>query len=304
VSVAVLASLVAPSPLVAQEAPEVETVEPSPAQVQLYEKAFEAFHKEDYPRAIELFRSALALGELNLLYLNLGRAHFRAGQCAEAEAAFEEALTAPAVSNPPPKELAARLSTFRADLDRGCPGALALRCTPEGVQVRIDDQGEWRACERIEVPAGFHKVEARLGAARQERVVEVKARADAPVELVFDAAMMADAAPGAGPWPWVLVGSGAALLGGALFLDQVTLDDSIEAFEEAAEGGAADVGEKKEDAALLQGLVLATTVAGGLLVLGGGLWWLLGGEEEAAPTAGVSPWLGPEGGGLQWQGSW
>src|SRR5690606_6756 len=73
---------------------------PTAAQVELYESAHRAFEADDHAGAIRLLQSALSLGELNILYVSLGRALYRAGRCEAADAAYERAVVAPAVVQP------------------------------------------------------------------------------------------------------------------------------------------------------------------------------------------------------------
>ena len=97
VAVACCSILLFCAPARAQE----PAAEPTPAQVELYQRANEAFARDEYENAIELLQSALALGDLNILHLSLGRTLFRDGRCAEAALHYERALVTPAVADPP-----------------------------------------------------------------------------------------------------------------------------------------------------------------------------------------------------------
>src|SRR5262245_40352957 len=103
---------------------DVLAAEPTEAQSELYHRAHAAFEAGDYATATSLLRSALELGELNILYLSLGRALYRDHRCREADDAYLKALKAPAVSEPAPSDVAAKVETYRADLSKSCPGTL------------------------------------------------------------------------------------------------------------------------------------------------------------------------------------
>ena len=57
--------------LEAQESNELR--EPTEAQIEMNAKAIEAVNQKDYAKAIKLFQASIALGELNITYLNMAR---------------------------------------------------------------------------------------------------------------------------------------------------------------------------------------------------------------------------------------
>ena len=56
----------------------------SESQLQLNEEGSEAFKKGNYDEAVRRFEASLLVGELNITYLNLGRAYFKIGDCKKA----------------------------------------------------------------------------------------------------------------------------------------------------------------------------------------------------------------------------
>lgn len=274
------------------------TVQPTDAQVQLYEKAFEAFQQEDFPKAIELLRSALTLGELNIIYLNLGRAYFRNGQCAEAEDTYAKARKAPQVAEPSPAEVQGKLDSFRKDLDKGCPGVLVVKCEPAGMQVRLDG-GPPQACGELLVPVGFHKVEGEWEGRTAVEVVQIQPRGRAEVSLKVERR------EGASPWPWLVGGAGVVLLGASLGLDLAVVGPAVEDYERAIVMGSPDEDELRADAELWQQVTLGVGASGGALLLGGLGWlaygWLTGEEVEGQALA---PWLTPNSAGASWGLAW
>lgn len=82
------------------EGVEVE-LNPSDDQVKLNQSAVEAILAEDYEKAAGLLEASLELGQLNVTWLNLGRAYQKLGRCDEARKAYLSVVTAPAVDEPP-----------------------------------------------------------------------------------------------------------------------------------------------------------------------------------------------------------
>jgi hypothetical protein len=98
-------------------------VEPSEEQRDLNDDAVRALTDGDYARAITLLEEALYLGELNVTFLNLGRAYQLLGRCERARAAFEKSLTAPRAEQPPPGLVEKKTREYMAELDAGCAPA-------------------------------------------------------------------------------------------------------------------------------------------------------------------------------------
>ncbi len=93
---------------------------PSETQLQLFQEGAEAFSSDEFDRAIKLFKASLLVGELNITYLNLGRAHFKLGQCQEAREAFAKVRKAPRVRTPSPESVMGRLNEYVVELDKDC----------------------------------------------------------------------------------------------------------------------------------------------------------------------------------------
>lgn len=120
----------------AQSAPAQATVEPSNAQLELNNRAVKAIVAKDYPKAVRLFRSSLDLGELNITYVNMGRAYQYMGNCKDAEKAFDKALSAPAVAQPSADKIAAVIAKYRKELKESCvPVDDSVQPTPPEVDV-------------------------------------------------------------------------------------------------------------------------------------------------------------------------
>jgi tetratricopeptide (TPR) repeat protein len=95
-------------------------VTPTDKQTALNTAAVEAIKNEEYEQAVKLLRRSLELGEMNITYLNLGRAHQRLDECGAAEAAYLEALSAPPVRNPSAFLVEKKVEQYLQELEDEC----------------------------------------------------------------------------------------------------------------------------------------------------------------------------------------
>lgn len=112
------------APTVARAQQRVEkyaSAEPSSDQVKLNQSAVDAILAEDYEKAVGLLKASLELGELNVTWLNLGRAHQKLGNCEEARNAYLSVVTSPAVADPPASLINAKAEQYLEELDEACP---------------------------------------------------------------------------------------------------------------------------------------------------------------------------------------
>ncbi|QDG49504.1 hypothetical protein FIV42_01750 [Persicimonas caeni] len=93
---------------------------PSDDQVKLNQSAVEAILAEDYEKAAGLLEASLELGQLNVTWLNLGRAYQKLGRCDEARKAYLSVVTAPAVDEPPAKLINAKAEQYLEELEGEC----------------------------------------------------------------------------------------------------------------------------------------------------------------------------------------
>ena len=104
-------------------------------QFSLFEKGSAAFKAADYPAAIEFFKASLAIGEMNITLINLGRVHFKNGECVRAKEIFDKVPSAPQVREPSPALVLQKLNQYRSELMEKCPGQVQLRCDPINMKV-------------------------------------------------------------------------------------------------------------------------------------------------------------------------
>ncbi len=124
---------------------------PSDSQLKLNEEGLEAFKAEDYDKAIKRFEASLLVGELNITWLNLGRAYFRMGDCQKAREAYAKVRKAPAVKVPPPEAVMGRLNEYIVELEGGCEAEVVKEpvvvgegpssTCPEGQAITADTAG-------------------------------------------------------------------------------------------------------------------------------------------------------------------
>lgn len=278
-----LASLIVSSAAVAQE-----PAEPTEAQVKLYTKATEAFAEDQFPEAIELLKSALALGELNALYLNLGRAYFRNGQCDEADAAYGKALTAPAMAQPSPSAVRAKVEQYRGDMKEGCPGTVVLTCNPPEMRVRVGG-GEDQPCGTLTLAPGKHVIRGTLMNQSGETTVEVTSRGTTEATLSVEMVVAAEPDPEPAPSPgigwatWGTLGAGVAIVGGAFVLDFTLAGPAIDDFEKGVIAESSNVDSLRDDAESAQNTVLIVGGVGAAVLATGAVLLVL--DLTAGPDA-------------------
>ncbi len=142
-------------------------------QMELNSQALDAATAGDHATAVRLLRSSLALGELNVTWLNLGRVHQLAGDCQEAREAFDRVANSLAVVEPPRSRVLSARDRYVLELEASCGGVLIVHCSPAAIQ--IDVGGKRIRCEQpTNVIAGSWRVGGRLGGKTVERQVVVR----------------------------------------------------------------------------------------------------------------------------------
>ncbi|QDG49561.1 hypothetical protein FIV42_02045 [Persicimonas caeni] len=111
---------------------------PSDAQLELNDRAVENIVEGNYARAVAQLEEAVLRGEFNILYLNLGRAYQKLGNCEKARAALTKAKDAPAVAEPAPHLVEKKADQYLAEIDASCAeetDALTTSDEPNGPRV-------------------------------------------------------------------------------------------------------------------------------------------------------------------------
>ncbi len=224
---------------------ESKTVTPTAAQLELNDAGVQAIIAENYTLAIKLFDSSLALGPINITYVNRGRALQHAGKCEQAEESYEAAYSAPAMAEPSAANVAATIERYRAELREVCPGKVLLVCDPQTLSVSIDGK-DLGACpqEPIELSKGEHHIRGTSKGKSVETVVDIapfklrrlslkldmdvqvtagiqgseSSESVRPLAVEDSVSASGGRSSSAGYW---LLGSGVALLGGGIVMDNV-----------------------------------------------------------------------------------
>lgn len=229
---------------------------PSEAQLELNQQGVEAIIAGEFDRAARLFQASLDLGELNITYVNKGRAHQKGGQCKQAEQAYIAALAAPRVAAPTHQQIEQAIANYRNEMASSCPGVLEVVCQPwEGARFGVDD-GPTQACDGalVLVPQGPHVLRGHLQgksleqpfeiAPMQELRLELDLSALVPVVVPVPKVAVAPTAsepvvrdPGPAParrssvWAWGWMAGAGATLAAGVVLDMVPATASNQRFD-------------------------------------------------------------------------
>jgi hypothetical protein len=262
-SLAVIAVLLSAGGAAAQG----DIVVPTETQFNLYQEGAEAYAAGEYSKAVDLFRASLRLGELNITYLNLGRALFKLGDCQEASAAYGKALTAPKIANPTPMQVLGKVEEYKKDLGE-CPAVVTVECDDAEAELWVDGTGPV-PCDgaAMMLLPGEHELEARLAGEVRAEKISVASMESKTVPMRFHPVVPVGPT---GPTPPVVqvpeeptrvrVGAAVALV--ATGSADVEVGGGDDAFMETG----------KDDSQVGVNLFLGYRLVGGLVV-GAGLWY-------------------------------
>lgn len=263
-------------------------------QQRLNEKGVRAIIAKDYALAIALLEESSAIGELNVTYLNLGRAYQKMGDCKAAREAFDKAAQAPKVARPAPALIDKKLGEYRAELDKSCTtkNQTAEAAAPtEGAEEQPD------ADAKSDRKSENKTAQAKNAAKETEPAQEVRPT-PAPQTMTRD--------DSTSPWGWVLTGTGVALAGagvGTLFWAKSLRDEvrnaSVNDHGFVSSMTRADALDKQSTASTLDTVGLGMTI-GGAVLTGGGIYLLLTDDTETPSR--VSVQTGPDRLGVVWTG--
>lgn len=314
---ALLAGLLATSPfqLLAQAgdgSTDEELVEPSETQQEYNDRGVILTQDRKYKEAIALFRSSLSLGELNITYLNLGRAYFRLDRCLDAREAYDAVVRAPKVKVPTPQEIGEILARFEEEYAERCSATVEMTCEGDPM-VRVDDEPA-RTCSSLSgwpVTPGEHTVVATYGAGDVEKTVTIEGGATQAVAFE-EPEVVAEPEPEPAPKPapavdqgtplyvWLTLGTGVALIGTAIAWDLAVTGpklDELEETEEATTGSEiGDANDLRDEIDMDQTITLIAGGAGIALAVTGAILWLVSGDDE--PETGVSAWVSESAAGV------
>jgi tetratricopeptide (TPR) repeat protein len=282
-----------------------------------YERGAEAYAAGRYKDAIDLFLQADALAPSAALSFNIARAYEKISDDAATLQWYRDfRRRAPDAKNGP--EVDQRIQQLEGVLASKGVQQLTVLSSPLGATVMIDEQPVGITPFTGQFAPGPHKVVLTLrGYADTERKVELSAEhaqdlnvplvparsrpgappapgdagaADSPAGTGPQPGQPADrpAGPRFGIWPWVGIGAGAAVLGGAL-----GVEIARRSAEKAAEDEPTQVGYKEKLDTMKSRQTTARVLAavgGALFITGGTLLVVdLTSRKQAAARAGVRP---------------
>ncbi len=288
-----------------------QTVTPSETQLRYNNDGVLRMQANDYEGAVARFQSSLAVGELNITYLNLGRSYFRLGRCLEAKEALDAVETAPKVASPSPAEISAALGNFRKDYEELCTATVVFNCS-EPSQVGIG-KSKPRLCEgKLEWPVSAGTHEAIRYDVDVTKSVTVGSGESTTVELERPAVVVEkdpedDKGDGGGttaPPPeleeststkdifgYFALGSAGVLLGTALVVDLAVVGPSLDRTNEATGAARQSAEEDLESQQNLNKIVIAS--GAGLAIVGATL--LLWPDEEDPNSVWFTPTASEDG---------
>ncbi|HWA72708.1 MAG TPA: PEGA domain-containing protein [Polyangiaceae bacterium] len=263
-----------------------------------YQTGVEAYERKRYKDAVDLFLAADRLAPSAPLSFNIARAYERLGDDSSALRWYRDYLrrnpTAP--NGDDVRQTVAKLASA---LEKKGVQQLSISSTPPGATVSVDEQPVGVTPWTGDLPPGKHHVllSAR-GYADNERELELGSSEPLDLNVHLDPASsgvsapaFAEAAPqapppppaatmpptappshkGMGVWPWVTIGTGAAVLGGSLTFELLRRSAESDAEKERTQLGfqsALDkVDSRKTTARVLLGVGGALVVTGGVLLV-------------------------------------
>jgi tetratricopeptide (TPR) repeat protein len=263
----VVGSLLISAPSFAQSSP--ETVVPTKTQLELNDQGVRAMVEGDYSGAVARLERSARLGEANVIYLNLGRAYQKLGNCQKAREALQKAKSVPAVADPPRDEVEAVADKYLAELPKSCPDQPdAETARTPGDDGATDDAGDSEAADTSDPAA--------------------TARNDSPEDIVAPGSQDDPAAEdGVNLLGWGTTLTGVALVGGGVALHFVAESDRSEVRDAPRNAAGrvetltqAEAAKIETNADRLDTIGLAVGITGGLAAVAG-TYMLVSTDEDA-----------------------
>jgi tetratricopeptide (TPR) repeat protein len=304
-----LAAVLAIAPSLARATPDEAVSEQQVQARDLYEKGARAYRERRFEAAIEQFLAADRLAPRAPLAFNVARAYEKLEQPARALQYYRDYLERGADGSNR-SEVEARVRELEATLAQRGVQQVTVVSSPPGASIRIDGQELGMTPSTFEAKLGTHEVVAeregyeptrleidldgkksldltialrtatppRQDTAAEQKTVGRKQPLDTPMGRESTSA-------GLQPWPWVVVGAGAASLGAAGVFELLRRDAESDAENARYQP---DYHTQRERMNTHQATARVLLGVGAALALGGGLWALIEGapaEAEEMPVA-------------------
>ena len=247
-----------------------------------------AYQQGDYAGAVEAWSAAYDLDPRPELQFNLAQAYERLAKLPEAAAALDIYLAGAHPSDPNQANARARRAALSERVSR-----TGIRITggPSGATIYVDDEnrGVTPRPDALAVSPGTHDVRIECSGYwpyRASVTVPGGEVSDLTVEMV------AQESSGPGALPWIIAGTGVALVAGAVVLGRIAVGKAGDAT--SAESADADSARSLALGADILGIAGAAAISAGLI------WYFVGsrnrGEEVTSTT--LSPIITPQAVGI------
>ena len=282
--------------------------EPTTQQVELYARASAAFDEGRYQDVVADLNQALAQGSINILWLSLGRAHQKLGQCRQARDAYLAVPKASAIDEPPRAQVDARAAAYLQELQDTCPGTAVVTCAHPDAEVGLAEN-QMQPCTDVgwSLSPGRHRIYARAGASSAQFEIEVVAFEETRLAIGLE--------PPAPPDPekkddhpprrsslllagQVTFGVGLATAMTSLILDLALVGPSVRRFDRAREQGDPQANSLRMRARSQQIGTLVGYVLGGVMTVTGASLWGVAARRRARSAVALGIELAPGGGSV------
>ncbi len=267
-------------------------VTPSDAQSSLNDEGVRAMVKGDYAGAVAILERSIRLGEINVTYLNLGRAYQKLGQCDRARAALEKAKTAPAVADPSADEVSSVADDYLDELAKQCAGKFSSEHAVAGAKDEAHQPDDATATS----PKQTQATNAAPGDAHHSQPAG---------SLAPDGGAAADSG-GANVLGWSTTITGAVLIGGGIAMHFAAQSKRSEVLDANTADGHLTVTQKRastveSQADRLDTIGLAIGITGGVATAVG-TYLLLTSDDDTASAEGVALGVQRHGASVTWTG--
>ena len=158
-------------------------------QFELNNKGVDFLSQSNYQAAIDAFKASLSYGELDVTYLNLGRAYQRQGDCLAAQRQYLKAIDpeTPKVGGEVSQQMDEAVKRFMADLNKTCPAYVTVSCDPPGMALYVNGLGP-KPCDGEQRPyePGRWEFEGRVeGQRTSPQALEVERMKEYRIQLAL-----------------------------------------------------------------------------------------------------------------------
>ncbi len=127
----------------------------------LNNQAYDAREAGDYAKAEKLFTAMIEIGEIDFVWMQLGKIYEAQGKCMLAEDAYRRVPDAPSTEDLPHDVVMQKLSELQQTFDQHCSAYLSFKCESPEIKIALDEDKAFQCSpEPIRVAPGKHNVVA------------------------------------------------------------------------------------------------------------------------------------------------